>query len=118
MRTTSSRFATRQYKDSLYPRDLTAEEMLRGADAAAGSRFATALPSIKLRDFHGKSDGLIRLFNASTLERGLPGSHRVDHHPDGLDNDRGIVDHDVVSRFRLVDVHCPRHERRELVLRR
>ena len=43
--------------------------------------------------------------NASPLERGLPGSHRVDHHADGLDDDWGVVDHDVVSRVRVGDVH-------------
>jgi hypothetical protein len=35
--------------------------------------------------------------NTSPLERGLPGSHRVNHHTDGLDDDWGVVDHDVVS---------------------
>jgi hypothetical protein len=45
--------------------------------------------------------------NASPLERGLPGSHRVDHHADDLDDDWGVVDHDVVSRVRVGDVHRP-----------
>src|SRR6516165_5075952 len=54
--------------------------------------------------------------NASPLERGLPGSHRVDDHADGLDHYWGVVDHDVVSRVRVGDVHRAGHERRELVL--
>jgi hypothetical protein len=33
----------------------------------------------------------------SPLDRGLPGSHRIDDHADGLDHDWGVVDHDVVS---------------------
>jgi hypothetical protein len=56
--------------------------------------------------------------NSSPLERGLPGSHRVDHHPDGLNDDWGVVDHDVVSRVRVGDVHRAGHERHELVLGR
>ena len=56
--------------------------------------------------------------NASPLERGLPGSHRVDDHADGLDHDLRVVDHDVVSRVRVGDVHRAGHERRELVLGR
>jgi hypothetical protein len=56
--------------------------------------------------------------NASPVERGLPGSHRVDHHADGLDDDWGVVDHDVVSRMRVGDVHRAGHERRELFLGR
>ena len=56
--------------------------------------------------------------NASPLERGLPGSHGVDHHADGPNDDRGVVDHDVVSRVRVGVVHRAGHERRELVLGR
>ena len=55
---------------------------------------------------------------SSPLERGLPGSHRVDHHADGLDDDWSVVDHDVVSRVRVGDVHRAGHERRELFLSR
>src|SRR6516165_883113 len=54
--------------------------------------------------------------NASPLEGGLPGSHRVDEHADGLDHDRRVFDHDVVSRVRVGDAHRAGHERRELVL--
>jgi hypothetical protein len=39
--------------------------------------------------------------NSSPLERGLPGSRRVDHHADGLDDDWGVADncapHSVVA---------------------
>ena len=54
----------------------------------------------------------------SPLDRGLSGSHRIDDHADGLDHDWGVVDHDVVSRVRVGDVHRAGHERRELVLGR
>ena len=37
--------------------------------------------------------------NASPLERGLPGSHRVDHHADGPDDDWGVVDHVARHHF-------------------
>ena len=56
--------------------------------------------------------------NPSPLERAQSGSHRVDHRADGLDDDWGVVDHDVVSRVRIGDVHRAGHERRELVLGR
>ena len=36
----------------------------------------------------------------------------------GLDDHWGVVDHDVVSRVRVGDVHRAGHERRELVLGR
>ena len=55
--------------------------------------------------------------NASP-KRGLPISHRVDDHADGLDHDLRVVDHDVVSRVRVGNVHRAGHERRELVLGR
>jgi hypothetical protein len=58
------------------------------------------------------------LVDPSPLERGLPGSHRVDHHADGPDDDWGVVDHDVVSRVRVGDMHRAGHEHRELVLGR
>src|SRR5262249_18638773 len=44
--------------------------------------------------------------NESLPERGLPSSHRVDHHSDGLDDGWGVVDHNIVSRVRVGDVHC------------
>jgi hypothetical protein len=48
---------------------------------------------------------LRRMFvDPSPLERGLPGSRRVDYHAHGLDDDWGVVDHDVVSR--CVSVMC------------
>src|SRR5258705_10502320 len=53
--------------------------------------------------------------NSSPLERGLPVSRRVDHHADGLDDDWGVADHDVVSRVRVGDVRRAGHELRELV---
>ena len=54
----------------------------------------------------------------SPLQRALSGSHRVDYHADCLDDHWGVVDHDVVSRVRVGDVHRAGHERRELVLGR
>ena len=75
-------------------------------DICIRPRFATTpLKLIKLRDFHSEilqndlvSQRNLSFVNASSLERGLPGFHRVDHHADGLNDDRSVVDHDVVSR--------------------
>src|SRR5260370_30631912 len=53
--------------------------------------------------------------NSPPPEGGLPGSRRVDHHADGLDDDWGVADHDVVSRVRVGDVRRAGHELRELV---
>src|SRR5262245_54179437 len=84
----------------------------RSKDVRAAPPSDVALPKRTLVERSGMS------VNASPLERGLPGSHRVDDHADGLDHDLRVVDHDVVSRVRVGDVHRARHERRELVLGR
>jgi hypothetical protein len=84
-----------------------------GYDATGRSRIS-AKPQGRSQRRRGSSP----VVNASPLERGLPGPHHVDHHADGLGDDRGVVDHDVVSRVRVGDVHRAGHERRELVLGR